>query len=349
MTVTGSGLLGPAAAARQVSASRPIRLAAHAGLAARGILDLILGVLAFDVALHGSSPAPTDAQGALQEVARQSAGPVLLVAVAVGLGAYALWRLMQVVSGRGSGPRDTGVLRRLGWLGIAVVYGGLCAEAVQLAGGSSSTSSSSRSAASNPEPWAAHVLRWPGGPELLGFVGAGLVVAGGALALWGVLHDHDKELRLDGLSRLARRTVLVLGGAGNAARGVSHRRRRGVSPRRRRRLGRRSGEEPRRRPQVAGAAGLRGDPHRRGGRRASLFRLVLVLRGAAPSPLGGAGEVRPEAPGAGGSRRGLRSRRPGRRTSPCGCRLGRRDSALGGGGPPSPPCEPGPSCRGGRR
>lgn len=217
MTVTGSGLLGPAAAARQVSASRPIRLAAHAGLAARGILYLILGVLAFDVALHGSSPAPTDAQGALQEVARQSAGPVLLVAVAVGLGAYALWRLMQVVSGRGSGPRDTGVLRRLGWLGIAVVYGGLCAEAVQLAGGSSSTSSSSRSAASNPEPWAAHVLRWPGGPELLGFVGAGLVVAGGALALWGVLHDHDKELRLDGLSRLARRTVLVLGGAGNAA------------------------------------------------------------------------------------------------------------------------------------
>lgn len=228
MTAARSGVLGPARAARRASTSKSYRAAAHVGLAARGLLYLVLGGLSFDVALHGSSPAPTDAQGALQEVGRQSAGPALLTAVAVGLGGYALWRVLQVLSGRGDAGRHAGAGRRLGWFGIAVVYGALCAEAVQLAtarsstaGPSSSGSSGSGSSGSvnNPEPWAAHVLRWPGGPELLGLAGAAVVVAGGALALWGVFHDHNKELRLDAISPARRRLVRVLGGVGNGARG----------------------------------------------------------------------------------------------------------------------------------
>lgn len=218
MTISGAQLRRrPVVAARQASLSRPYRIAARVGLVTRGILYLILGALAFDVAVHGSSPAPTDAEGALQELARRSGGNALLVAVAVGLGAYAGWRLLEAASPSGPDGRS-GLLERLGRLGIAVVYGGLCAQAVEILSGASQGGSSS-SSVDNPQPWAARVLRWPAGPELLGLVGAALVVAGGALALWGVFHDHNKELHLDRLSARARRAVRLLGGVGNTARG----------------------------------------------------------------------------------------------------------------------------------
>jgi membrane protease YdiL (CAAX protease family) len=63
------------------------------------------------------------------------------------------------------------------------------------------------------------VLGWPAGPELLGLAGAVLVVAGIALAGWGVAHDHDKELQLGRLMAGWRTTVSALAGVGNAARG----------------------------------------------------------------------------------------------------------------------------------
>lgn len=215
MTSFGARLARPRAAAREASTSRPYRAAAHVGLATRGLLYFILAYLAFDVALHGSSPAPADAQGALQEVVRRSGGPALLLAVAVGLGAYALFRLLEAVSG--ADPGGEGVTRRLGRLAIAAVYGGLCVEAVQLATGSSSGPGAG--GAGNPEPMAARVLAWPAGAELLGLLGAALVMAGAGLALWGILHDHNKELHLDRLSPGARKAVQVLAAAGNAARG----------------------------------------------------------------------------------------------------------------------------------
>ncbi len=51
----------------------------------------------------------------------------------------------------------------------------------------------------------------------------------------------------------------------------------------------------------------------------------------------------------GGIRPGRRSRFPGRRTSPDGCRPGSTDTGRQAGGWPSSPCAPGPSCRDGHR
>jgi hypothetical protein len=88
--------------------------------------------------------------------------------------------------------------------------------AIGLVLGSSSEASSTTS---NPRPWAALVLGWPAGPELLGLAGAVLVAAGIALAVWGIAHDHDKELQLASLTPGWRTTVSALAGVGNAARG----------------------------------------------------------------------------------------------------------------------------------
>jgi hypothetical protein len=191
-------------------------LVARIGLAARGVIYVVLAYLVLDIALHGNSPAQTSGQGALGEVARQPEGRALLVVMAVGLAAYAAWRLLQAATGQPGGGQDRSILKRVGWLGSAIIYGTLCVAAIGLVSGSSGGGSSETS---NPRPWAALVLGWPAGPELLGLAGAVLVAVGIALAVWGVAHDHDKELQLERLPAGWQTTVNALAGVGNAARG----------------------------------------------------------------------------------------------------------------------------------
>jgi Domain of Unknown Function (DUF1206) len=94
-------------------------MVARVGLAARGVIYSVLAYLVLDIALHGNSPAQTSGQGALGEVAHQPEGRSLLVAVAVGLAAYAVWRLLQAATGQPGGGHDRNVLKRVGWLGSA--------------------------------------------------------------------------------------------------------------------------------------------------------------------------------------------------------------------------------------
>jgi uncharacterized membrane protein YidH (DUF202 family) len=191
-------------------------MVARVGLVARGVIYVVLAYLSLDIALHGSSPSQTSGQGALDEVAHQPGGVPLLIVTAVGLAAYAAWRLLQSATGQPGGGQGRSVLKRIGWLGTAIIYSALCVQALDLASGSSSKGSSQ---ASNPRPWAAVVLGWPAGPELLGLAGAALVSVGIALAVWGCAHDHRKELQLERLTTRWQTTVRALAGVGNTARG----------------------------------------------------------------------------------------------------------------------------------
>ena len=70
------------------------------GFAAKGVLYLIIALLAIQVAA-GEGGNPEDQKGALQAVADEPFGMILLVLLALGLTGYALWRLEAAV-----GPRD---------------------------------------------------------------------------------------------------------------------------------------------------------------------------------------------------------------------------------------------------
>lgn len=179
------------------------------GIGSRGVISLILAYLAFDIARHGNAPAQANSTGALQEVGHRTGGTLLLVLLAIGLGSYAIWRLINAAMAR------DGVWKRLGSLAVAVIYFGLLARAIQLAAGHSTNGGASV----NPEPLVVKVLRWPAGKEIVGAGGAALVVAGVGLALWGLLHRYSKSLALERLSRNWQRTVRTLGSLGDLARG----------------------------------------------------------------------------------------------------------------------------------
>ncbi len=186
-----------------------VHVVGRIGIASRGVIYLLLGYLAFDIARHGSAPTQTNSTGALEELDARTGGKLLLVVLAVGLGCYALWRLFDAVTGA------SGVLRRASSFAVAIIYGILCVRAVDLVAGHPA----SGDASSNPEPWVAKSMGWSGGSTAIVVAGTGLVLAGIGLAVWGFLHHYDKNLALERVSRPWRTSVKVLGGIGDLARG----------------------------------------------------------------------------------------------------------------------------------
>ncbi|MGH9296435.1 MAG: DUF1206 domain-containing protein [Acidimicrobiales bacterium] len=192
------------------------RRLARAGLASRAVIYLLLAYLALDIGLRGRAPANTSGEGALAELARQPAGPAMLGVLAVGLAGYGLWRLAQAFGRSEPGSTKTTVWQRIGWITCAVLYLALCAQAISLIAGSRSSGGPS----SHPTSYAATMLSWPAGPELVGLVAVGIASGGISLAIWGAVHDYDKAVRKDVTNGHLRLAIRVTGVAGEVTRGV---------------------------------------------------------------------------------------------------------------------------------
>ena len=107
---------------------------ARLGLIARGVVYGVVGVLALKLAL-GAGGKTASQTGALQTIAGQTFGGPLLIALAIGLAAYATWRLIEGVAG--SRPGDDGAAqRRISAIGSAVAYAALGYAAVKIIVGS---------------------------------------------------------------------------------------------------------------------------------------------------------------------------------------------------------------------
>ncbi len=179
------------------------------GIGSRGVIYLVLAYLAFDIARHGNAPAQANSTGALEEVGHRSGGSALLVLLSVGLGSYAIWRLINAALSQES------ILKRLASFAIAIIYFGLLARAIELAIGHPT----SGGASANPEPLVVKVLRWPDGKEIVGVGGVLLVIGGVGLGLWGIFHRYSKTLAFERLSRGWQRTIRTVGSLGDLSRG----------------------------------------------------------------------------------------------------------------------------------
>ena len=125
-----------AAKGRRAGKSRWVERLGRLGHVAKGVLYAVIGILAIKVALGGREESP-DKNGALRTIAEQPLGKGLLVALALGLGGYALWQLARAILDRddeGEGPK--GLAKRAGALGRGAWYAILCGLTVStLVGG----------------------------------------------------------------------------------------------------------------------------------------------------------------------------------------------------------------------
>ena len=124
------------AGAKQAADSNWVDGLARFGLSAKGFSYGLIGVLA-GALVFGLGGQAASREGALEVLANESYGKVLLVALALGFTAYGLWRLVQAIFDRddeGSGAK--GIAKRLGYVGRAILYGVLTWTTLRLLGGS---------------------------------------------------------------------------------------------------------------------------------------------------------------------------------------------------------------------
>ncbi len=186
----GSATLEAPEAARRAATQalqRPwvVRLA-RSGYVAKGVVYVVCGILAVE-ASFGAIAEEADPKGALQALARQPFGALLLAVVGCGLLFYALWRLTQggldtEQKGRGFG----GYFQRMGFVLSGLAYGLLGASAFRLIyrAAQPRTEDQVRS-------WTAWLMAEPSGRWLVGLAGAWFV----GLALAQFLKAYTAQFR----------------------------------------------------------------------------------------------------------------------------------------------------------
>jgi hypothetical protein len=217
--VGGAGIEHPAralgAASKQAARSDWVERMARLGLVAKGVSYGLVGALAIAVAVSGDGET-TSRQGALALVADESYGPLLIGALALGFASYALWRLAEAVFDRSSeGTDPKGLAKRAGYLGRAVIYGGLTFAAVQLLLGRGESSGHEQE-----QRVTARVLEWPAGRWLVGLAGVALVGAGVYNAFRAVTQKFEEKWETGKMSATERRWLPRISSLGLLARFV---------------------------------------------------------------------------------------------------------------------------------
>jgi hypothetical protein len=185
------------------------------GYAVKGVIYVIVGVLAFRVAI-GSGGKTTDNKGALQSIYQQPFGQVLLGIVTAGLFGYALWCFARAILDMDhKGTDGKGLLARTGYAVVGIMYAALALAAVHLLSGSGGTGKSTDVTA---QDYTARLLAAPGGPLLVTVVG--LVVVGVALYLFYYAYSARFMEYFRQLQGTARTWVRRLGRIGYGAQGV---------------------------------------------------------------------------------------------------------------------------------
>jgi hypothetical protein len=201
--------------AEQVGDSASLELVARAGLIAYGVVHLLIGWLAAQIAWSASESKSADTSGALKTLAGQPFGKVLLWLVAIGLVALALWQASEAIWGYRNREGAKRLRKQLTSWATAVIYAALGVSAASVALGSGTSSTQSQKQATFG------VLAWPAGRVIV--VVSGLIIIGIGLAhvIKGVNKSFAEEIDTSSMAPVAREGVARLGQIGYIAKGVA--------------------------------------------------------------------------------------------------------------------------------
>lgn len=188
---------------------------ARFGYAAKGVVYVVMGVLAVLAAVTAGGGSTTDQNGAFHTIEEAPYGQVLLGVVAIGLMGYVLWRSIQAVADPdGEGLDLKGVAKRIGYAGSALIHAFFAFAAANLAAGAGGGRGASA------EEWTGWFLSLPLGWLLVAATGIGIVGVG-LYQIYEAYHSKFKKyLKLGALSDGEHGWIEHGGRFGVAARGV---------------------------------------------------------------------------------------------------------------------------------
>jgi hypothetical protein len=183
------------------------------GMVVYGIVHLLIAWLAIQLAL-GQHQTNASQKGAMQELAKQPFGPVLLWLVAIGMFVLTLWRALEAVVGHEEYDGAKRWRKRAVSAFKAILYGYIAFLALQYAVGSGSSSGGSSS-------YTAKLMNQPFGRWLVGLVGLGIIVYGIQYARRGWTEKFMENLDARGTSGDVGTAYRWIGKVGYIAKGIA--------------------------------------------------------------------------------------------------------------------------------
>jgi hypothetical protein len=213
MTSAGDSGQRAASAARQAADSKWIERAARVGLAARGLVYVLIGILALQIAFVDRAER-ADQKGAFQTLAQYGFGKLVLWLVILGFLGYGLWQATEAAWGHRRELDDRKRTANRAESAVkAVIYLVLAVVAFRVVTGTSK-------GGQGGEQVTAKLLQLPGGQVLVGLAGLVIVAAAVVLAWRGLRTKFEEHLDLSELGPRARSAVINLGKVGYIARGI---------------------------------------------------------------------------------------------------------------------------------
>lgn len=207
-------------AIRRGPGSTWIERSARVGLAARGLVYGVIGMIGLQIAWRndtGDEEASKD--GALEAIAEQPFGRALLVALAVGFVGFIAWRGSEAMWGRDDEADDDApkaTAKRAASAGKAVLYVTLLASTVRII----VAGPSNGSGGDEPKAFTTRALDLPAGQWLVGSAGVVLLGVAAYLVYRGAAQRFEDRLDTSDMGSVVGRTVDVVGTLGMGARGL---------------------------------------------------------------------------------------------------------------------------------
>lgn len=197
--------------AEDASNSRALEIAARAGYAVSGVLHVLIGTIAWQLAFGRGGEA--DVSGAIAQLAAQPVGPLLLWACFGACAALALWQLGNAILGYRN-ESDNKLTKRLSAVAQAVVFAGLAATILSFVMGKAQNSRESASDVT------VTLMKAPFGVVLVVAIGAGIMITGIVFSVRGFRRTFKKDLVLSS-GQAARKFQVGVGMVGYIAKGFA--------------------------------------------------------------------------------------------------------------------------------
>lgn len=195
--------------------SKPLELLARAGFIGYGILHLLFAWIAFQVAFAGSNQ-ESDQSGALRTLAGNGWGKFLVIAIAVGLVAMAIWQLFEAVIGESGMTNRRAIFERVVSAARAILYAYLAYTAWKVFQGSNA------SMADSQENKSAGLMASSGGRWWVGLVGVAVAGVGIGIFVYGMRKKFVKHLNTQEMAASVRKSTIRLGMTGYMSKGVAY-------------------------------------------------------------------------------------------------------------------------------
>jgi MFS family permease len=198
---------------QQAQQSEWMDKAIRAGLVAYGVVHLLVGWLALQLAF-GESEGKASNKGAMQELAQQPFGEVLVWAIAIGMFLLVLWRGLETTVGHRDKEEgaDRWKARAVSAL-KAVIYAAIGISALNVVIGAKSSKGGST--------WTKTVMEWPAGQWIVAAVGVAVILYGANHIRKGFTEDYAKHLDAEGKSGQTGKAYLLFGKVGYIGKGIA--------------------------------------------------------------------------------------------------------------------------------